>query len=88
MHSRQAKEDNPFVQHDPVPGLYEYYLYSGRIDFIRQMVPTMKKMLEKYRNYLRDNLPPTPVEDCYWNYYECADGLNGQGPDDKKSFAV
>ena len=26
-------------------GLYEYYLYSGRIDFIRQMVPTMKKML-------------------------------------------
>lgn len=65
-------------------GLYEYYLYSGRIDFIRQMVPTMKKMLEKYRNYLRDNLLPTPVEDCYWNYYECADGLNGQGPDDKK----
>lgn len=56
--------------------LYEYYLYSGRIDLVLEMVPTMKKMLDIYMGSVVDALLPTPQGDRYWNFYEWADGLD------------
>jgi len=56
--------------------LYEFYLYSGRIDFVKKMLPVVKAMLGKYMENLVDFLLPTPQGDRYWNFYEWADGLD------------
>lgn len=59
--------------------LYEFYMYSGCIDFVKKMIPTMKTMLSKYTDSLVEFLLPSPKG--YWNFYEWADGLDGGGPD-------
>ncbi len=56
--------------------LYELYLYSGCIDFVKQMLPKVKDMLEKYTGNLVNSLLPVPSGDQYWNFYEWADGLD------------
>jgi len=57
--------------------LYELYLYSGCIDFVKQMLPAVKMMLGKYVDSLAGALLPTPQGERYWNFYEWADGLDG-----------
>ena len=57
--------------------LADHYLYSGRVQFARRMLPKVRKMLRVYRRAVSDDLIVTPQGKRYWPYYEWADGLDG-----------
>ena len=56
--------------------LWEYYLHTDDIEIVKECLPQLRKMLEKFQSWLDDNniLRP-PVE--YWNFFDWSFELNG-----------
>ncbi|MBO5648288.1 MAG: hypothetical protein J6S76_00060 [Clostridia bacterium] len=59
--------------------LQEYLLYSGDIDFIREMMPTSRTILSAFAAQLNNSekLLMCRAEAKYWNFYEWQNGLEG-----------
>jgi len=60
-----------------VQEVWEYYLYSGRLEAVRRLAPLIEKMMKAHIGNIRDGLLITPNDKRYWNFYEWADGLEG-----------
>ncbi len=60
--------------------LRDYFLYSGDYDFVKEMLPTCKIIIEKLLETQDDTgLFVTPPGDRYWNFVEWQPGLIGDG---------
>jgi hypothetical protein len=53
----------------------DYWLYSGDINFIQQMMPCIKKMMNVYLSEMKDGFLPCKAGTYYWHFYDWADGL-------------
>ncbi len=58
--------------------LHEYLLYSGDIEFIKEMLPTAKRIADGFIKRTSENGLQTPLKEAfYWNFYEWSNGLSG-----------
>lgn len=61
-----------------IVALYEYLLYSGDLEFVREAMPVAKKIADTFIEKTEDNgLIPNFTDTPYWNFYEWQDGLDG-----------
>lgn len=58
--------------------LADHLLCSGRMEPVRRALPRVRAMLAAYRANWKDNLLLSPRGSQYWQFYEWADGLDGQ----------
>lgn len=62
--------------------------YSGDRAVAEGFMPTVRAILDKALNRLRDGLLPTPEDEPYWSFYEWSPGLDGSpkrdAPDGKR----
>lgn len=59
-----------------IVALHEYCLYSGDLDFGKEMLPIADRILSVFASFKGDEgLIKYP--DGYWNFYEWSDGLDG-----------
>lgn len=65
--------------------LWEFLLYSGRVDVVKSFMPKVKKMINFYLGNLSENLLVTPSGERYWNFYEWSQGLDGSNENVHKS---
>ncbi len=58
--------------------LWEYVLYTGDVDFGREMLPIVERLCGKFVTRTAENgLLPLFPESQYWNFYEWQPGLEG-----------
>lgn len=58
--------------------LWEYYLYSGDLEFAREMAPVAERVCREFMRRTDVNgLLKIFKEDIYWNFYEWQDDLDG-----------
>jgi len=55
----------------------EYCRYSGDVEFGREMLPVIERILETFRSKIRDNKLWNLTEAQYWNFYEWRPLLDG-----------
>lgn len=56
----------------------DHLLYSGDVEFARQMLPKVNRMMDIYISMLSDDVLPAPHGERYWHFYDWAEGLTGQ----------
>ncbi len=56
-----------------IMSLEKYVLYSGDIDFGREMLPAARRILDSYE--IKDGIVDIPKGDEYWDFYEWTEGL-------------
>lgn len=54
----------------------EYALFSGDIDFLKEIFPRVKKGMEYFKLDEKAGLIKRPMNEDCWNYYEWADGMH------------
>ena len=59
--------------------VYEYLLFSGDADFVRELVPVLRRIADEFirRRDRETGLIPCFTEQKYWNFYEWQKGLDG-----------
>lgn len=60
-----------------IASVEEYCRYSGDVEFGREMLPTMKRILESVRGHVQDGMVWNYKETQYWNFYEWRPLLDG-----------
>ncbi len=53
----------------------EYAEYSKDVDFIKEIFPTLKGIIDNFISYLDNDLIPAFIGDNRWNFYEWTDGM-------------
>lgn len=56
----------------------EYLMYSGRVDYVKSLLPTIISMIDSYMSNLSDDLLITPQGSRYWNFYEWSHGMDNE----------
>lgn len=69
-----------------VCALTEYVLFSGDIDFAKEMYPVAKKVLAFFETDTEKNLIITPSGDDFWHLYEWTEGMNIWGLNGKLRY--
>lgn len=59
--------------------LYEYTLFSGDFELAEQYLPQTERMLDSWYARQKNGLPCPPEGKQYWNFYDWAEGLSGEG---------
>lgn len=61
-----------------IVAVYEYMLYSGDIEFVKEMLPIIEKILNAVKSRVSENgLVDRFLELPYWNFYEWSENLDG-----------
>lgn len=61
-----------------VTNVYEYALHSGDLEYVRELLPCLQRILKLFCDRIAENgLVPCFTEPEYWNFYEWSDGLDG-----------
>ncbi len=55
----------------------ELVLFSGDMEYAKNQLPHIHKMIDIDLNQLMDNLLPTPRGKRYWQFYDWEDGMDG-----------
>ncbi len=58
-----------------VTALMEYTLFSGDLEFAKEMLPTTRGILDFFAKNQKDGLVVQPAEERYWNFYGWMEGL-------------
>lgn len=66
----------------------EYLRYSGDIRFVKSIYPRLRELIDIFLKRTENGLVPTFYgEEKYWNFYDWAEGLEGNlGQKDSKAF--
>lgn len=57
----------------------DYWDFTRDAAFVRRMFPTMRTILDARLGEMRDGLLPCPTGKGYWQFYDWAEGLSGDG---------
>ncbi len=57
--------------------VYEYTMYSGDLTLAKEVMPKMESIIETFLNRMENGLVPKFTKSTQWNFYEWADGLEG-----------
>ncbi len=60
-----------------VLAVYENACADYREDFVKGMLPYIRKVIDTFRSYTRDGAVHTLPETRYWNFHEWSEGLDG-----------
>lgn len=60
-----------------VLSVYEYYMFSGDLDGIKDFMPVCKTIIKRFKVNIFDSLLSCLIETPYWNFIEWTEGMDG-----------